>query len=903
MHITWNLTIFVIIILFYDINAQVKIKMVVIIEDSETQNLGPFNDVLLDAERAAGGSEIISVEVKSVELDRDNVDESFQGVCKELFNGVTIILDMTYTGWIKIKNLAANFDIIYLRSMSNNIPFVHTNDDLLQKKNATDVAAIFESERDLNQSLYYLIANSITRLVVIDEFNDLTVAKVRAMRPSPSYYTIFSSTAKMEGYFKTALQGGLVVRNYTWHLIFTDMNYKNFRYIIGPDTLNIPVVILSINPNICCKFLGETSCNCPPDIQIFNKFIERMIYLLVATLRDVHKSGVDLEPKTGKCNEEKKSSMTGPTATIKMFNETLYNNIVADELFDFNLEKSLISYHAVIDIEVLDNGKLTQVANWTARDGIQTAPGAHIQAARRYFRIGTAYARPWSTIKLDPTTGLPMKDENGREIWEGYCIDFIKKLAEKMNFDYDLVIPSDKTFGSKLANGKWTGVVGDLARGETDIAVGALTMTSEREEIIDFVAPYFEQSGILIVMRKPVRKTALFKFMTVLRLEVWLSIIGALTLTAIMIWILDKYSPYSARNNKRIYPYACREFTLKESFWFALTSFTPQGGGEAPKALSSRILVAAYWLFVVLMLATFTANLAAFLTVERMQAQVQSLEQLARQSRINYTVVANSSIHQYFENMNKAEDKLYKVWKEITLNSTSDEVEYRVWDYPIKEQYGRIYLTILSVGPVKNVEEGFRKVVESENAEFAFIHDSSEIKYEITKNCNLTQIGEVFAEQPYAVAVQQGSHLQEEISRTILDLQSNRYFEGLSDKYWNKSANGKCSDADESEGISIESLGGVFIATLFGLALAMITLGFEVIYYRRRNALRGDPKHQEANHVHSGTENKILQRIISKGKLHQLKPSSNIGFNGRNRGLRPRVSHISVYPRIFPFKE
>lgn len=65
--------------------------------------------------------------------------------------------------------------------------------------------------------------------------------------------------------------------------------------------------------------------------------------------------------------------------------------------------------------------------------------------------------------------------------------------------------------------------------------------------------------------------------------------------------------------------YFRREFTLKESFWFALTSFTPQGGGEAPKALSGRTLVAAYWLFVVLMLATFTANLAAFLTVERMK--------------------------------------------------------------------------------------------------------------------------------------------------------------------------------------------------------------------------------------------------------------------------------------------
>jgi hypothetical protein len=67
-----------------------------------------------------------------------------------------------------------------------------------------------------------------------------------------------------------------------------------------------------------------------------------------------------------------------------------------------------------------------------------------------------------------------------------------------------------------------------------------------------------------------------------------------------------------------------REFTLKESFWFALTSFTPQGGGEAPKALSGRTLVAAYWLFVVLMLATFTANLAAFLTVERMKVNTQN---------------------------------------------------------------------------------------------------------------------------------------------------------------------------------------------------------------------------------------------------------------------------------------
>lgn len=55
--------------------------------------------------------------------------------------------------------------------------------------------------------------------------------------------------------------------------------------------------------------------------------------------------------------------------------------------------------------------------------------------------------------------------------------------------------------------------------------------------------------------------------------------------------------------------------------------------------------------------------------------------------------------------------------------------------------------------------------MESEQGEFALIHDASEIKYEVYRNCNLTEVGELFAEQPYSVAVQQGSQLNEEISR------------------------------------------------------------------------------------------------------------------------------------------
>ena len=49
--------------------------------------------------------------------------------------------------------------------------------------------------------------------------------------------------------------------------------------------------------------------------------------------------------------------------------------------------------------------------------------------------------------------------------------------------------------------------------GEINIAIAGMTMTSERAEVVDFVAPYFDQSGISIITRLPVKPRSLFKFM------------------------------------------------------------------------------------------------------------------------------------------------------------------------------------------------------------------------------------------------------------------------------------------------------------------------------------------------------------------------------------------------------
>ena len=56
----------------------------------------------------------------------------------------------------------------------------------------------------------------------------------------------------------------------------------------------------------------------------------------------------------------------------------------------------------------------------------------------------------------------------------------------------------------------------------------------------------------------------------------------------------------------------------------------------------------------------------------------------------------------------------------------------------------------------------------------------------MSKNCNFTEVGEPFAEQPLAIAVQQGSHLAKIISTKILELQKDRYFEQLTCKFLRK---------------------------------------------------------------------------------------------------------------------
>lgn len=56
-----------------------------------------------------------------------------------------------------------------------------------------------------------------------------------------------------------------------------------------------------------------------------------------------------------------------------------------------------------------------------------------------------------------------------------------------------------------------------------------------------------------------------------------------------------------------------------------------------------------WWFFTLIIISSYTANLAAFLTVERMQSPIESAEDLAKQTEIKYGMINSGSTLEFFK--------------------------------------------------------------------------------------------------------------------------------------------------------------------------------------------------------------------------------------------------------------
>ncbi|KRX82886.1 Glutamate receptor 1 [Trichinella sp. T6] len=416
--------------------------------------------------------------------------------------------------------------------------------------------------------------------------------------------------------------------------------------------------------------------------------------------------------------------------------------------------------HAIREIPEI----IREVGVWSVLKEIQ--PYAEIDPTKEsveknHYRVGF--------IKEDPFI-VEYQDDDGSYKLGGYCIDVLEAIAEYLNFTYEYVDYTNEEFGSVNELGRWSGLAGDLQRGVIDFAIGAIKVTFSREEILDFTIPHYDLIGFRMLAKRSHSTDSFFRFLFIIDTSLWICIFGAYFLTSFLIWVFDKFSPYSVTNNKAKYLNDSQhcEFTLKHSFWYCLATMTPQGGGDTPRNLSGRLIAVTWWLFGFIVLASYTANLAAFFTVSHSDFSIKTIEDLGKQTKLKYTIVNNSFSERYFLRMMEIEQRFYSISDNLNPNismSPLQRIAYAVWDYPMEDFYTQMYRS-MSEHLVQTFEEGVELVLRSKSIHdgYIFIANESPLKMVEIRDCRLQIIGEPFNERPLSFAARRYSPIIDKLN-------------------------------------------------------------------------------------------------------------------------------------------
>ncbi|XP_010637995.1 glutamate receptor 1 isoform X2 [Fukomys damarensis] len=427
-----------------------------------------------------------------------------------------------------------------------------------------------------------------------------------------------------------------------------------------------------------------------------------------------------------------------------------------------------------------------------------------------------------TTILEDPYVMLK-KNANqfeGNDRYEGYCVELAAEIAKHVGYSYRLEIVSDGKYGARDPDTKaWNGMVGELVYGRADVAVAPLTITLVREEVIDFSKP-FMSLGISIMIKKPQKsKPGVFSFLDPLAYEIWMCIVFAYIGVSVVLFLVSRFSPYEwhseefEEGREQTTTDQSNEFGIFNSLWFSLGAFMQQGCDISPRSLSGRIVGGVWWFFTLIIISSYTANLAAFLTVERMVSPIESAEDLAKQTEIAYGTLEAGSTKEFFRRSKIA-------------------VFEKMWTY-MKSAEPSVF--------VRTTEEGMIRVRKSKG-KYAYLLESTMNEYiEQRKPCDTMKVGGNLDSKGYGIATPKGSALRNPVNLAVLKLNEQGLLDKLKNKWWydkGECGSGGGDSKDKTSALSLSNVAGVFYILIGGLGLAMLVALIEFCYKSRSESKR-----------------------------------------------------------------
>ncbi|XP_074649163.1 glutamate receptor 2-like [Tubulanus polymorphus] len=313
-----------------------------------------------------------------------------------------------------------------------------------------------------------------------------------------------------------------------------------------------------------------------------------------------------------------------------------------------------------------------------------------------------------------------------------------------------------------------------------------------------------------MLLKKPTERNKAFKIFKPLNISVWMSIPATMFLACFVIYVVAYYSPFDRRQLAKRWKRKCARKAAKKSsatntIWLGFGTFLEQGADFYPKAQSGRIIVMFWWFFTIIILATYTADLAAYLTVPDIPAPLRTLEELVNQDTIRPIIADGGST--------------------LTLMRTSKKgTTYRRIGEMI-EKMGMPY--------VGTIDQAFSNGL-MEQGTWAALADYNSLNFIKNENCGKY----VFADERYNVAgvglvIPKNAYFKEAFIKSVNRMLEAGLVKRWTDK-WN-SINSKCfeeKDSNLERPIDTESIVALLVILAACMILGGLSLLVEIIFIK-----------------------------------------------------------------------
>ncbi|KAJ8315309.1 hypothetical protein KUTeg_007459 [Tegillarca granosa] len=349
-----------------------------------------------------------------------------------------------------------------------------------------------------------------------------------------------------------------------------------------------------------------------------------------------------------------------------------------------------------------------------------------------------------------------------------------------------------------------------------------------RERVMDYTYPYyFDTSNFLI--RKPDPDSDKWRvYIDPFHWHVYVSIATVLPATATILYLIEKYNPYYHINAEN-----------PHSFLYL------SGGERPPVSQSARALISTWWIFSIVIVATYSGNLIAFLTVSKDKVPITTLEELGLQSKYKWGTIGGSYFITFFERS--------------TLPSYR-----RIWNG--LEQANKTDPDVTHLDPDVHIQK-----VRTED--YVYIGDKISMSARVSNDCSLVISTEEIPNMNYGVGLPNNSLFTETFSNKqvlIMELMESGIFQIWMYKHWPPKTFCKGEITTEAKKIRIVDVQSAFYLIAIGIVIGSFVLISEVGFSKCRFYSKNNKRQQKIKSNKSTRKDFIEQTYESTivGRRH-----------------------------------